>query len=424
MNIGQQVTASPSRGAPAVQAGSGTGGVRLLLLLSDNFVRPRTRRHWDGLAGMMAHGIHADPYIGLFVALLGDARFTATAVDLATLYAEHGPGGIVPALAEAAGEPPDYIIVNVGNQPFCLTAAHLKAMKARWPSACLVLLTTDEAIDFRKVTWHYAPCSDMVLSLDGWAGWGEQYRDRWCFMHLVSSDLYRASEVPPASERPLRIGMFGRPKSGRHELIARLRQNGVEVETNIEGEADWQPLDDIDYVERMRRSKFALVPLRMHRRGDFHLIGRLYEAVFAGAVPVVEECDLLAPYDPLCGPFLTYRTAEDVLSVVADRKRTTEWSAMAAATGLIDRVRAYGREAFFDLLADRIPASEIRRRLGADALGEAVAKVLRHRPIRLGRLYRERMSWLWHAARRLRLRDAIREVAALVALLRSYRNYR
>jgi hypothetical protein len=34
------------------------------------------------------------------------------------------------------------------------------------------------------------------------------------------------------------------------------------------------------------------------------------------------------------------------------------------------------------------------------------------------------MSWLWRAARRLRLRDAIQEVAALVALLRSYRNYR
>lgn len=424
MNIRPQVTASPQREAPGVQTGRGTGGVRLLLLLSDNFVRPRTRRHWDGLAGMMAHGIHADPYIGLFVALLDDPRFTATAVDLATLYAAHGTRAIVSALAAATGEPPDYIIINVGNQPFCLTAEHLMALKAQWPSACLILITTDEAIDFRKVTWHYAPWSDLVLSLDGWAGWGERYRDRWCFMHLVSSDLYRADEAPPIGERALRVGMFGRPKSGRHELIARLRDSGIEVDTNIEGETDWQPLADTDYVERMRRTKFALVPLRMHRRGDFHLIGRLYEAVFAGAVPVVEECDLLAPYDPLCGPYLTYRTADDVLSVVGDPNRTAEWSAMAARTGLMDRVRAYGREAFFDLLAERVPASEIRRRLGAEALGEAVAKVLRHRPIRLGRLYRERVSWLWHALRRFRLRDAVLEIAALIALLRSYRSYR
>lgn len=414
-----------SRRSPAVQAGRGTGSVRLLLLLSDNFMRPRTRRHWDGLEDMLAHGVHADPYIGLFVSLLEDPRFTATAVDVAALYADRGPVDLVPALVGAAGDaPPDYVILNIGNQPFCLSRAHLARLRARWPTTCFILLTTDEAIDFRKITWCYAEFADLVLSLDGWIGWGQRYRERWCFMHLVSSELYsgRGAAVPEA--RPVSVGMFGRPKSGRHELIAHLRAAGIEVDSNIEDETSWRQLDDSEYVERMRRTRFALVPLRIHGRDEFHLIGRLYEAVFAGAIPVVEACDLLGPYEAAYGRFLTYRTAEDVLRIVADPTAAAAWSEMASATGLRHKAEALGREAFFDLLAARMAGAEIRRRLGAEALAETVAEVTPQRPVRLGRLYRERAGWLWKALRRLRPRDAAAEVAAILGLLRAYFTYR
>lgn len=424
MNIGREVIQSPSRKAPAVQAGRGTGAVKVLLLLSDNFMRPRTRRHWDGIESMMRHGVHADPYIGLFVALLEDHRFTATAVDVAALYTDHGPSGIVSALTDAAGGTPDYVILNIGNQPFSLARSHLADLKARWPGACFVLLTTDEAIDFRKVTWCYAEFGDLILSLDGWIGWGERYRRHWCFMHLVSSDLYRNGEAPPADQRPVRIGMFGRPKSGRRALIERLRERGLEVDTNIDDENSWRHLDDGDYVERMQRTMFALVPLRMQGRDEFHLIGRLYEAVFAGAIPVVEACDLLAPYDPVCGPFLTYRTADDVLGIVSDPDRAAEWSAMSKAQGLREKAEAFGREAFFDLLAERCSAEEMRRRLGAEALAASVSRIAPHPRLALGRLYRERAAWLWHAIRRFRLSDAVAEAAALIGLVRAYMTYR
>lgn len=419
------VSKTRSRHAPAVQAGRGNGDVNVLLLLSDNFMRPRSRQHWDRLEDMLAHGVHADPYIGLFVALLEDPRFSAVAVDVAAVYADCGPTGVVPALARAAGDAaPDYVILNIGNQPFALARAHLAQLKALWPTTCFILLTTDEAIDFRKVTWCYAEFADLVLSLDGWLGWGERYLERWCFMHLVSNDLYRTVEAPPAEVRPVRVGIFGRPKTGRHELIARLRAAGIEVDTNIDDETSWRRLDDNDYVERMRRTMFALVPLRIHGRDEFHLIGRLYEAVFAGAIPVVEACDLLAPYEPICGPFLTYRTPEDVLRIVGDPALASQWTRMAAATGLRDKAREFGREAFFDLIAERASAPEIRRRLGAEALAAAVGKVARHRPLRLGRLYYERLGWLWHAVRRLRLRDAAAELAAIAGLLRAYFTYR
>ncbi|WP_162914997.1 hypothetical protein [Desertibaculum subflavum] len=399
--------------------------MKLLLLLSDNFMRPRTRRHWDGLEDMLAHGVHADPYIGLFVALLEDPRFTATAVDVAALYVDRGPAGVVPALVRAAGDAaPDYVVLNIGNQPFCLSRAQLAALKARWPTACFILLTTDEAIDFRKVTWCYAEFADLILSLDGAIGWGTRYRERWCFMHLVSSELYRAAGTAPPQARPVAVGMFGRPKSGRHELIAALRAAGIEVDTNIDDETSWRRLDDSEYVERMRRTRFALVPLRIHGRNEFHLIGRLYEAVFAGAIPVVEACDLLGPYEAAYGRFLTYRTAEDVLRVVADPTAASTWSEMASATGLQERARDLGREAFFDLLAARVSAVEIRRRLGAGALAEAVAGITPQRPLRLGRLYWERVGWLWKALRRFRLRDAAAEVAAILGLLRAYFTYR
>lgn len=412
-----------SRGVPAVQAGRGKGSVKLLLLLSDNFMRPRTRRHWDGLEDMLAHGVHADPYIGLFVSLLEDARFTATAVDVAALYAESGPMGVVPALVHAAGDAaPDYVILNIGNQPFCLSRANLAGLKARWPTTCFILLTTDEAIDFRKVTWCYAEFTDLVLSLDGWIGWGTRYRERWCFMHLVSSELYRGSGAPEA--KPVAVGMFGRPKSGRHELIADLRAAGIEVDSNIEDETSWRRLDDSEYVERMRRTRFALVPLRIQGRDEFHLIGRLYEAVLAGAVPVVEDCDLLRPYEPVCGRFLTYRTAEDVRRIVADPAAAAAWSEAASATGLQQKVQALGREAFFDMLAARIPAGEIRRRLGAEGLAQAVGAITPQRPLRLGRLYRERVSWFCKALRRLRSRDAVAELVAIFGLLRAYFTYR
>lgn len=420
----QDMSKAASLRTPAVQPGRGTGAVKVLLLLSENFVRPRTRRHWDGFESMMAHGVHADPYIGLFVGLLGDPRFTATAIDLGAIYAERGASGIVPALVEAAGEAPDYVILNIGNQPFCLSRSHFARLRKQWPSTCFILLTTDEAIDFRKVTWCYADFADLILSMDGWMGWGEGYRQRWCFMHLVSSEMYDSADTLPADRRPVRIGIFGRPKSGRHELIQGLRERGLEVETNIDDEDSWRHLDDGDYVDRMRQTMFSLVPLRMHARDDFHLIGRLYEAVFAGSVPIVEACDLLRPYESICGPFLTYRTADDILGIVGDPQRATEWSAMAAAGKLQEKARAFGREAFFDLLAARCSAAEIRRRLGAEALVEAVAKVTPTRRLVLGRLYRERIKWLGKALRRLRLRDAASEIAALIGMLRAYLTFR
>lgn len=423
MNIEQDVSQARSRQLPAVQAGSGSGAVNVLLLLSDNFTRPRTRRHWEGIASMMAHGVHADPYIGLFVALLADARFTATAVDVAALYDQHGASGIVPALADAAGAAPDYVVLNIGNQPFCLARAHLAALRQRWPDACFILLSTDEAIDFRKVTWCYADFADLVLSLDGWIGWGRHYRDRWCFMHLVSSDLYRG-EAPPPGERPVRLGMFGRPKSGRHDLIARLRERGVEVDTNIDDDRSWEHLDDNEYVARMQRTTFALVPLRMNRRDEFHLIGRLYEAVFAGAVPVVEACDLLRPYEPVCGPFLTYRTPDDILEIVGDPVRVAAWTSMAKEGRLRERAEAFGREAFFDLLAARCSALEMRRRLGAEGLATSVAKITPHQGLVLGRLWRERVDWAWRALKRGKWRDAVLEAAALMGTLRAYLTYK
>jgi hypothetical protein len=409
--------------ASAIKAGLGAGDVKVLLLLSDNFLRPRSRRHWDDFDAMIAHEVHADPYLGVFVALLRDARFGATAVDIAALYDTHGSAGIVAALTGAT-DAPDYVLVNVGNQPFCLSRGHFAALRKAWPRACFIFVTTDEAIDFRKVTWCYAEYADLIVSMDGWIGWGAAYRDRWCFLHLVSNGLYRnGPQIDPAA-RPTRLGMFGRPKADRFAVIRHLRDRGIAVDTNIEDAASWHRLDDRAYVDRLRRSMFALVPLRIQNRDGHHLIGRLYEALFAGGVPVVEDCDLLRPFERICGPFLHYRTPEDVERIASDPQQATAWLEMAAATDLHQKAEAYGREAFFDRLAARRSAAAMREELAAAPLADMVAAVLPRLRLGLGRLYRERLDWLAHALARRRFADALGEIGALAGLFRAWLTYR